>query len=43
MNGFVHIFLFLDRIYWIFYSLFPGIDEDKEIILIIRFILSDKN
>ena len=42
MNGFIYIFVFLDRInriYWIFYSLFP--DEDKRIILLIRFILSD--
>ena len=42
MNGFIYIFIFLDRInriYWIFYSLFP--DEDKRIILLNRFILSD--
>jgi hypothetical protein len=42
MNGIIYIFVFLDRInriYWIFYSLFP--DEDKRIILLNRFILSD--
>ena len=42
MNGFIYIFIFLDRInriYWIFYSLFP--DEDKRINLLIRIILSD--
>jgi len=42
MNGFIYIFIFLDRInriYWIFYSLFP--DEDKRISLLIHIILSD--
>ena len=45
MNGFVYIFVFLDRIYriyWIeFHQFIPEIYEYKSIILIIPFILSD--